>query len=178
MVDAGNPLAGGDPELSKVTDVVTPVELDHIITVPIEFLNKATLPLEWSHNFHTKSDTYYQLVFTNTTKGNAKYYLFVSSGKLDAFKKLDATAGKDGKLTIKVTKGFQYGQKDKTGRNRFLVYYEADWNDVKQGRFIKAAWLKYGNMASGFIDNFKKDEDASKVLDLLTKFIGDSLRKF
>jgi hypothetical protein len=33
-------------------------------------------------------------------------------------------------------------------------------------------------MATGFIDNFKGDEDSSKTLDIITKFMGDPLRKF
>jgi hypothetical protein len=63
---------------------------------------------------------------------NAKYYLFISSGKLAEFRKLDSTGGADGKLTIKVTTDFQYGQKDKTGKNRFLVYHEEDRKVMKQ----------------------------------------------
>lgn len=63
---------------------------------------------------------------------NTKYYLFISSGKLDAFKKLDTANGANGKLTMKVTTDFQYGQKDKAGKNRFLVYHEPTRDVMKQ----------------------------------------------
>lgn len=57
---------------------------------------------------------------------NTKYFLFVSSGKLEDFKKLDTNNGSDGKLTFKVSPDFMYGQRDNTGRNRFLVYHQRD----------------------------------------------------
>lgn len=41
-----------------------------------------------------------------------------------------------------------------------------------------AAWHKFGTMLSGFVDDFNKDENASKALAILTRYFGDPLRKF
>jgi hypothetical protein len=43
---------------------------------------------------------------------------------------------------------------------------------------VAAAWSKYGNMAGGFIDNFKGDSDATKILEMMNKYLGDALKKF
>ncbi|KAL1592604.1 hypothetical protein SLS60_011020 [Paraconiothyrium brasiliense] len=169
---------GADPDLVKLSDVTTPVELDDVLTVPTAFLDKMPLTIEWSQKFQTHTDKYYEVAFTNTTKANAKYYLFISSGKLDAFKGLDTAKGANGKLTVKVTTDFQYGQKDKTGKNRFLVYHEPVRDVMKQSRFIEGSFVTYGNMAGGFIDDKKGDNDASKLIDVGTRLLGDPLRKF
>jgi hypothetical protein len=33
-------------------------------------------------------------------------------------------------------------------------------------------------MASGFIDNFKGDQDSAKIVEIIAKFLGDPLKKF
>jgi hypothetical protein len=38
--------------------------------------------------------------------------------------------------------------------------------------------MKYGIIASGFIDNIKGDGDVAKKLEILTKFLGDPLKVF
>jgi hypothetical protein len=59
---------GGNPDLTKVSDIATPVELEHVITVPSEFLDKTPVPVEWSQSLKSKSDTYYQAIYTNTSQ--------------------------------------------------------------------------------------------------------------
>ena len=63
--------SGGDPDLDKIVESTVPVELNHILTVPLAYLDKSPLPLQWSHNFKTMSDTYYQVAYTNNTKSES-----------------------------------------------------------------------------------------------------------
>ncbi|XP_014550599.1 hypothetical protein COCVIDRAFT_115063, partial [Bipolaris victoriae FI3] len=70
-------------------------------------------------SFREKMDTYYQVAYTNTSKANAKYYLFISSGKLDEFRKLDTANGAGGDILF-------------NGMNRFLVYHQSDRVVMKQ----------------------------------------------
>lgn len=60
---------GADPDLVKLSDATTPVELDDVLTVPTAFLDKMPITIEWSQKFKTLSDKYYEVAFTNTTKG-------------------------------------------------------------------------------------------------------------
>ncbi|MCJ1285399.1 hypothetical protein MMC26_004739 [Xylographa opegraphella] len=161
-----------DPELANIGTVTTPVEVGNTLTVSSEFADTAPLEIRWQQSFRERSDTYYQVAYTNTSKSNAKYYLFISSGKLEDFRKLDTANGAEGKITFNVTADFQYGQKDKSGKNRFLVYHERDRAIIMQHRFVAAAWLRYGNMAGGFIDNLPGGLDATKMLETMNKYVA------
>jgi hypothetical protein len=59
----------GDPDLAKIVDIRDPVELDNVLTVPKAYLDKSPVQLEWQYRFKAMSDTYYQVAYTNTTKG-------------------------------------------------------------------------------------------------------------
>jgi len=63
--------AGVDTDIAKITEVTTPTELGDVLTVPLAYVDKSPIPIEWSQNFKSRSDTYYQLAFTNTSKSKS-----------------------------------------------------------------------------------------------------------
>jgi hypothetical protein len=61
-------MATKDPELARIGDVTTPVEVGNTLTVSLEFVDKAPLEIKWSQKLKERSDTYYQVAYTNTSK--------------------------------------------------------------------------------------------------------------
>lgn len=102
--------------------------------------NPATV--NWQQNLSQKSDNYYMAVFTNKDKSiygpqipdrsllilgdtdDEQSYIFIQQGKLDALK---AKSSGDS-FTITVDDSFQYGQKNKQGEGRFLVFHDKSRN--------------------------------------------------
>ncbi|KAF2820754.1 hypothetical protein CC86DRAFT_412035 [Ophiobolus disseminans] len=133
----------GDPDLANITNVTTSVEVGHVITVPHAYLKKSPVKIEWMQNMQPRSDTYYQVAFTNTNAGKAKYFLFISSDRIEDFRKLDMPQSPEDKIMVTVTTDFQYGQKDQIGKNRFLVYHHSDrcaMKQVSRPRRPRSAW--------------------------------------
>jgi len=167
-----------DQDVKSMKDNATPVEKGNVCTTPAEFLDKAPLEITYQRNFKTLTDTFYQCAFTNTSKDNAKGFLFVSKERLDKFKALDAEK-KDGKITFTVdAPEFNYGQKDSKGKNRFLIYSDPEKSSIFQHRFIQGAALKYGTMISSFADGYQEGSDPSRLLASLSIQYGQAIKRF
>ncbi|KAH7065885.1 hypothetical protein BKA63DRAFT_608419 [Paraphoma chrysanthemicola] len=139
---------GGEPVINMLADVSVPdpVELDNILTVPSVTLTTIPLVIAW-RQWRDYSDTYYKVECKNTTKGDNTVPLYISEGRLPAFRALDTANGADGKITFKVTRDFHYGLDNTVGKVRFLVYHD-NKRMIIGGRFVNAALETLGVRAS------------------------------
>lgn len=63
------PIPYPDPDIVNISGNVDPPEVGNILTVPLQYLDKSPVTVEWSQTFRANRDEYYQLVYTNTSKG-------------------------------------------------------------------------------------------------------------
>lgn len=70
-MSSSNQATGTDPDLAKIGDIMTPPELGDTLTVPLAYVDKSPMRIEWQQTLKTRSDTYYQLAYTNTTKSKS-----------------------------------------------------------------------------------------------------------
>ncbi|EMD89552.1 hypothetical protein COCC4DRAFT_125725 [Bipolaris maydis ATCC 48331] len=133
--------------------------------------NPATV--NWQQNLSQKSDTYYMAVFTNKDKNNEQSYIFIQQGKLDALK---AKSSGDA-FTITVDDSFQYGQKNKQGEGRFLVFHDKSRNPF-QWRFVSTLYSKLGNGALAIINLAPIPDGVKDIAKYFSGLIGDPLHNF
>ncbi|KAH7563558.1 hypothetical protein BM1_00605 [Bipolaris maydis] len=151
--------------------------------------NPATV--NWQQNLSQKSDTYYMAVFTNKDKSiywppmpdrsllilgdtdNEQSYIFIQQGKLDALK---AKSSGDA-FTITVDDSFQYGQKNKQGEGRFLVFHDKSRNPF-QWRFVSTLYSKLGNGALAIINLAPIPDGVKDIAKYFSGLIGDPLHNF
>ena len=96
--------------------------------------------------------------------------LFVEKSKVEEFKGLV----NDGQTTV--DEKFQYGQANKAGDKRFLVYHNKD-NKPYQHRFINNMLTKYGPMGAQALENMGMT-GSQEMAELVANYVGDSLRNF
>ncbi|XP_014551138.1 hypothetical protein COCVIDRAFT_20537 [Bipolaris victoriae FI3] len=133
--------------------------------------NPATV--NWQQNLSQKSDTYYMAVFTNKDKNDEQSYIFIQQGKLDALK---AKSSGDS-FTITVDDSFQYGQKNKQGEGRFLVFHDKSRNPF-QWRFVSTLYSKLGNGALAVINLAPIPGGVKDIAKYFSGLIGDPLHNF
>ncbi|ERF69343.1 hypothetical protein EPUS_08816 [Endocarpon pusillum Z07020] len=122
-----------------------PVEKNDSITVPLDKLkNDAIVPLKWQQIFQDRNSDYYLVNYENKSKVTEEEHvgmLFIEKSKVEEFKGVV----KDGQITV--SEKFQYGQPNKAGNKRFLVYHNKD-NKPYQHRFVDNMLTKYGSMGA------------------------------
>ena len=133
--------------------------------------NPATV--NWQQNLSQKSDNYYMAVFTNKDKNDEQSYIFIQQGKLDALK---AKSSGDS-FTITVDDSFQYGQKNKQGEGRFLVFHDKSRNPF-QWRFVSTLYSKLGNGALAIISLAPLPGGVKDIAKYFSGLIGDPLHNF
>ncbi|KAK3694277.1 hypothetical protein B0T22DRAFT_487823 [Podospora appendiculata] len=170
--------ANADPDLTDMKPAAATANLGDKCKVRTKYQDQLPMLVSWSKRFQQYHGTYYQLAFTNTTiAGNPKYFLFVADDHLDKFRALCTPDGEWS--TFEVTANFQYGQADKTGKNRFLVLHSPELAYINQHRFIRASWKKWGTMAASML-NLLPGAPKSQIDALMDNvgMFGDPLHKF
>ncbi|KAI8649467.1 hypothetical protein LRP88_00021 [Fusarium phalaenopsidis] len=142
----------------------------------------ATLDIQWSQSFRTRTARYYVVRAQNQSKGNADVLLFVQ----DRFYKEEGSNDYIGKIArregnswiVSISDRFQYGQKNKNGDGRWVALHDKD-NKPYQHRFMittiqgqAAEWAKI------LARQFGAGEIADAVSKLGNNFIGDYLHTF
>ena len=128
--------AKGPPQNDTINPTKVAVKGD-VLETQEEFLESAPMMVEWSQKWITRNEKYYFVVVENTSQGDFltcnygnhlltgqlggdKTRLFINEKALAEFKHNPA---KDGKIVFKLDEGYQYGQANKEGKDRFLVLH-------------------------------------------------------
>ncbi|KAF2154509.1 hypothetical protein K461DRAFT_319062 [Myriangium duriaei CBS 260.36] len=167
-----------EQEIKAIRDSDRTAELGNTLSIRKDLLRVNAVDVKWQKWGSERVDKYYHLAFTNTTLSNVKGNLFIHASYIANFEGITTTDGD--RLTFTLTNAFQYGQKDKSGRNRFLVFHSPELKEIYQHRFIQASLVKYGTLLGGLlsdnVDGAKKGTEA--VMDLAKSMFGDTLRVF
>ncbi|KAH0603166.1 uncharacterized protein H6S33_008170 [Morchella sextelata] len=142
-------------------------------------LEKDNRRITWSQTLMERSEMYYTVHATNITKNNTDVILFVqgnwyNSGASPAEHVSKIGKAVDGSYEIKLDARFQYGQKNKEGENRFLVYHNKS-NKPYQHRFM--ATLIQGQVAE-WAKKLIPVAQAQDGLALMTSLFGDYLHTY
>ncbi|KAK7447751.1 hypothetical protein VKT23_014009 [Stygiomarasmius scandens] len=160
---------------------MSPVQKGDIISFALDAKREVTVT--WSQSLSSKSEPYYAIAATNTSRDNATVNFFVQKNWFDS--QLGSFASVDGKSTevlrmilVTITDKFQYGQKNAQGDFRFVVYHDTSRKPY-QHRFIETTLLaKGGDIALKLAKGFGYDAIGTNVTDFAKAFIGDYLRNF
>ncbi|KAK7442568.1 hypothetical protein VKT23_016166 [Stygiomarasmius scandens] len=162
---------------------MSPVQKGDVISFALDAKREVTVT--WSQSLSSKSEPYYAIAATNTSRDNATVNFFVQKNWFDS--QLSSFASIDGKSNIlrlrntakvTITDKFQYGQKNAQGDFRFVVYHDTSRKPY-QHRFIETTLLaKGGDIALKLAKGFGYDAIGTNVTDFAKAFIGDYLRNF
>ncbi|RPB06609.1 hypothetical protein P167DRAFT_508972 [Morchella conica CCBAS932] len=122
--------------------------------------------IAWKQTMMERSEMYYTVHATNISKNNTDVILFVQGNWYNS--------GANGSYEIKLDAKFQYGQKNKEGENRFLVYHNKA-NKPYQHRFM--ATLIQGQVAE-WAKKLIPVAQAQDGLALMTSIFGDYLHTY
>ncbi|KAK7451212.1 hypothetical protein VKT23_012549 [Stygiomarasmius scandens] len=152
-----------------------PVQKGDIISFSLDAKREVTVT--WSQSLSTKSESYYAIAATNTSRGNADVNFFVQKNKFD--NELGSFASVNGNtVKVTITDKFQYGQKNAQGDFRFVVYHDMSRKPY-QHRFIETTLLaKGGDIALKLAKGFGYEDVGMNVTDFAKRFIGDYLHNF
>ncbi|KAG8930983.1 hypothetical protein FRC02_003404 [Tulasnella sp. 418] len=134
--------------------------------------------IEWSQGWSTRTAEYYTFFAHNKSKNNAEVLIYVSAEKFthDHFSGIATLVGDNYELTI--DNKLQYGQKNKIGEQRFIVYHDKERKPF-QHRFIEsAAANQLGNLAVHIAQYFGKPDVGSLVATYGKAAFGDSLHDY
>ncbi|KXJ85483.1 hypothetical protein Micbo1qcDRAFT_209963 [Microdochium bolleyi] len=162
-------LEGADAALRKV-DLSIPIVNQHdICSFNPVFVSSRPVRIRWVANKRDWEDTYFLIGFTNSTiESKPAGYLLVSSAQIDKFK----ADHPDGIFTV--TRDYQYGQFEKTGASRFLVFHDR-LRRIFDYRFMIAL---LNNLAGPGAGSDGKSVAGIDVQRLIQGLIGDPLRSF
>ncbi|KAJ7775350.1 hypothetical protein B0H16DRAFT_1302880 [Mycena metata] len=138
---------------------------------------KAPVDIKWKQDKKERDAKYVETSFSRTDKPAPAVdegRIFIQADMMEASKKL--TVADQAKYTIIVDTDFEYGQKDKTGKGRFLVFHDKS-SEIFQHRFLKGIVLKYGEKAGEVAKQFGF-EGASGIMSDVGSLFGDELHPF
>ncbi|KAL3483156.1 hypothetical protein BJX62DRAFT_86422 [Aspergillus germanicus] len=151
-----------------------PVDKNDVITLPLN-TDWALQRVEWRQRLKDREAEYYNVGFTNS-KDSSTGLIFIAKENLDEFKNLAHDTNNKEHLTITVSDNFLYGQNNKDGRRRFLVYHDKG-RDIFQHRFVQSALQQGFGKAEEIVRKFGY-EDVNSIGDMLKGTLGDRLRSF
>ncbi|KAE9363323.1 hypothetical protein N431DRAFT_475480 [Stipitochalara longipes BDJ] len=156
------------------------------IAVPIytQEADSALNDISWSQRFSTKTAKYYTVKAQNITRNNSNVLLFIQDrfykdeNSADFIGKIPGVKKEDGKWIITITDHFQYGQKNATGENRFIVLHDEN-NKLYQHRFLVTTIQgKAADWAKILADQFGASVIANNVNEAGRNFVGDYLHTY
>ncbi|KAK4695039.1 hypothetical protein P7C71_g2639, partial [Lecanoromycetidae sp. Uapishka_2] len=164
------------PQDEKFSSAKVVVKGDTLET-QADFLESAPMMVEWSQKWITRKEKYFFVVFENISQGNDKGRLFINEKALAEFKH---NPTRDGKIAFKVDEEYQFGQANKEGKERFLVFHDKN-NTIYQHRFVNSLWInlghKLGEIAGDLGPGVAKNAAPTVEKELL-KIFGDPLKNF
>ncbi|EWZ47371.1 hypothetical protein IWW34DRAFT_826050 [Fusarium oxysporum f. sp. albedinis] len=156
-----------------MAESVSTVELGDEIAVEVSDKSKS-IPVTFSQDRHEKTVDYYSGTFTNASRSKTGVF-FVQVDFLP--KLLERFPTK----VVKIDNTFQYGQKDKTGANRWVVFHDTALKPF-QHRFAESLGRAYqfSQAALEIISKmgFTPGVDVGKFFEGLRGAIGHYLRTF
>ncbi|KAL0954993.1 hypothetical protein HGRIS_003919 [Hohenbuehelia grisea] len=137
--------------------------------------------IQWQQSLRQHNELYYTFKAKNTTAGDADFVVPVFVQKSFYDSKFGSSSGN---VEFKITKEWQYGQADKSGKGRFVVLHNKS-NKPYQHRFTEGAleaFVKSGTPITVATKLFGVSEDNAKtVQDVIGKIegvFGDYLHDF
>ncbi|KAF2794586.1 hypothetical protein K505DRAFT_360964 [Melanomma pulvis-pyrius CBS 109.77] len=128
-----------------------PVEKEDIITISELLSGAPTQDVQWTQGAKIRSVMYYTLTFSVRTEvatgaapgpgDESEGLLFVQSDEY-ILQRIRNAAIKDQPSNFVVTEEFQYGQMDKSGKGRWLVYHNEELNMLQRRFFSKRNWTE------------------------------------
>jgi len=133
--------------------------------------------VEWRQSFKSKEDEYYSAKFQNLTRtdeANGEGVIFIQKDKASDFKNLGQKDGDEYQITV--NNDFRYGERDKKGNFRFLVYHDTS-REIFQHRFVQGMIVKFGAAAT---DQIKRlgFSDVSSISAAFQGSIGEPLKRY
>ncbi|KAJ4323570.1 hypothetical protein N0V84_004311 [Fusarium piperis] len=145
---------------------------------------QATLEIQWSQSFRTRTARYYVIPAQNQSKGNESVLLYVQDrfykdeGSNDYIGRIQGARREDNSWIVSISDRFQYGQKNKNGDGRWVALHDKD-NKPYQHRFmISTIQGQAAEWAKTLAKQFGAGEIADAVSKLGSSFIGDYLHTF
>ncbi|GJE91736.1 hypothetical protein PsYK624_078870 [Phanerochaete sordida] len=161
-----------------------PVQNGNVLLIPSNVDNSSRVTVKWQQMFSDKSADYYTVVAKNKSQGNADVVVFVAAewyeGAGGTSQHLIHVAPKDveGFYQLTVDDKCQYGQKNKEGDMRFVVYHDKGRKPY-QHRFVETS---LGSLGAGVITKiagaFGYGGKADIAKNVASCFVGDYLHTF
>ncbi|KAF5534769.1 hypothetical protein FNAPI_12278 [Fusarium napiforme] len=156
-----------------MAESVSTVELGDEITVEVSD-QSMSIPVRFSQNRQEKVVDYYSGTFTNASRNETGVF-FVQVKLLP--KLLERFPTK----VVKIDDTFQYGQKDKTGANRWVVFHDRALKPF-QHRFVDGLGKGYQFSQTGLEViskmGFTPGEDGGKLFEEISRRLGQYLYTF
>ncbi|KIP02364.1 hypothetical protein PHLGIDRAFT_37922 [Phlebiopsis gigantea 11061_1 CR5-6] len=161
-----------------------PVQKGDVLLIPTSVDAAQRVTVKWQQTFSDKTATYYTIVAKNKTQGNAEVVFFVATewyeGTGGPAQHLSHVAPKnaDGLYELTVDDKCQYGQKNKEGEMRFVVYHDKGRKPY-QHRFIETSFGSLaGNVAAKIAGALGYGGIGDIAKTLSGNYLGDYLHTF
>ncbi|CAE6461815.1 unnamed protein product [Rhizoctonia solani] len=168
------------------------VQSGDVLLVPskLKFFSFGNLKtIKWMQRGSERSAEYYSFSVVNATQKGQDVMFFIQkewwqsdSTSENHISKI-ATKNADGQYEFKIDAKSQYGQADKTGKNRWVVYHDKERHPY-QHRFVKsilhsqADSLAQAQAMAGVFGIKVIDVNLKEILDFAGGIFGDSLHTF
>ncbi|KAI0258575.1 hypothetical protein BC834DRAFT_963206 [Gloeopeniophorella convolvens] len=162
-----------------------PTNHDDVLFVPAlvgEELGGHRVNVEWQQSFSNRSAAYYVLIAQNRNQNNAEVTFFIAeewySGSASAPQHISKVGRVvNGGYEVTITDVFQYGQKNKAGDGRFVVYHDHSRKPF-QHRFVSSIGSIAAGVAQKIAGLFGYGKVADVVANAAKAFVGDYLHNF
>ncbi|GJE91737.1 hypothetical protein PsYK624_078880 [Phanerochaete sordida] len=160
-----------------------PVQKSNVLLIPSNVDVSHRVTVKWQQMFSDKTANYYTIVAKNKSQGNAEVVVFVAAEWYEGSgpaEHLGRVAPKDaeGYYELIVDDKCQYGQKNKEGDMRFVVYHDKGRKPY-QHRFIETSLGSLGaNIAQKVAGVFGYGGTADIAKTIASAYVGDYLHTF